>query len=99
MPTTIPRSIPPCRLLLLALVTTLGFALAAAAGPAPAWAAGELDTSFDGDGKVVTALGSGDTGRGVAMQADGKVVVAGDSGGDFALARYNDDGSLDTSFD
>ncbi len=80
---------------LLAVVT----ALAVAASPTSSWAAGQLDTTFDVDGKVVTDLGSGDTGRGVAVQADGKTVVAGGSGGDFALARYNDDGSLDTTFD
>ena len=41
---------------------------------------------------------------GVAVQADGKIVVAGIAStaaetDDFALARYNADGSLDTSFD
>ncbi len=64
---------------------------------------GSLDSSFDGDGKVTTAIGSGtDTASGVALQADGKMVVAGTSNNgtnnDFALARYNADGSLDTSF-
>ena len=64
---------------------------------------GSLDTSFDGDGKVVTDFGGADEAFGVAFQA-GKVVAAGYSfpaGGtyDFALARYNADGSLDTSFD
>ncbi len=60
---------------------------------------GSLDTSFDGDGKVVTALGSGnDRARAVAVQGDGKIVVSGGIGGDFALARYNIDGSLDTGF-
>jgi uncharacterized delta-60 repeat protein len=83
---------------LLVVVTALAFALALAAGPTPSWAAGQLDTTFDTDGKVVTDLGTDDTGRGVAVQADGKIVVAGDSGGDFGLARYNDDGSLDTTF-
>jgi uncharacterized delta-60 repeat protein len=65
---------------------------------------GSLDTSFDTDGKVITAFGSGyDYGQAVAIQADGKIVVAGytDYGtdDDFALARYNSDGSLDSSFD
>ena len=39
----------------------------------------------------------------VAIQSDGKIVAAGhsDNGSndDFALVRYNTDGSLDTSFD
>ena len=43
-----------------------------------------------------------DRATGVALQGDGKIVVVGAGGGDltsdFALARYNPDGSLDTSF-
>ena len=60
---------------------------------------GSLDTSFSGDGKVTTNLGKGsDFGQSVTVQADGKILVAGSSNGDFALARYNTDGSLDTRF-
>ena len=64
---------------------------------------GSLDTSFDSDGKVTTDFGSAaDVAYAVAIQSDGKIVVAGSAsnGGndDFALARYNGDGSLDTSF-
>jgi uncharacterized delta-60 repeat protein len=65
---------------------------------------GSLDTSFSGDGKLTTAIGSGnDNGQSVAVQSDGKIVVAGysynGSNNDFAVARYNANGSLDTSFD
>ncbi len=64
---------------------------------------GTLDTSFDTDGKVMTAFGSGGgEARAIALQADGKIVVAGFTALniiDFALARYNPNGSLDTSFD
>jgi uncharacterized delta-60 repeat protein len=60
---------------------------------------GTLDTSFDGDGKIITDFGNSDRGNAVAIQTDGKIVVAGTSGVDFALARYNSDGSLDTTFD
>jgi uncharacterized delta-60 repeat protein len=61
---------------------------------------GTLDTSFDGDGKVVTSFStSSDTAYAVVIQPDGKIVVAGSSNSDFTLARYNADGSLDTSFD
>ena len=66
---------------------------------------GSLDTSFDSDGKVTTDIGtnSGDTALTVVLQSDGKIVAAGYSdvggSGDFALVRYNVDGSLDTSFD
>ena len=65
---------------------------------------GSLDASFGSGGKVLTDFGaaSDDTASAVAIQQDGRVVVAGYSdaagGGDFALARYNADGSLDTTF-
>ena len=64
---------------------------------------GTLDTSFDTDGKVTTDFGGHDSGRSVTVQSDGKILVAGYSyngnNDDFALVRYNSDGSLDTSFD
>ncbi len=60
---------------------------------------GTLDSTFDTDGKVITNFGSGDEGQAVAVQADGKIVVAGQSGLDFALARYTITGTLDSSFD
>ena len=64
------------------------------------------DSSFGMGGKVVTALspaGKGDdTARAVALQADGRIIVAGRTGMGvspvFALVRYRQDGSLDTSF-
>jgi uncharacterized delta-60 repeat protein len=61
---------------------------------------GELDTSFSGDGLQMTNFGVAD---GVAIQADGKIVAVGGAGPfgpgqDFGLARYNPDGTLDTSF-
>ena len=67
-------------------------------------AAGDLDHSFGTGGVATAAFGSYDSsmGRAVALQADGKIVVAGGTFGgaswDFALARFNSDGSLDTSF-
>ena len=65
---------------------------------------GSLDTTFDADGIVITDFGSSlDGGNAVTLLPDGKILVAGfGSNGidlDFALARYNSDGSLDTSFD
>lgn len=63
---------------------------------------GSLDTSFDADGIVITPVGSGGDVKALVMQSDGKIVVAGYSTTNiqaFALARYNPDGSLDTSFD
>jgi uncharacterized delta-60 repeat protein len=61
---------------------------------------GSLDTTFSDDGKQTTDFTRADSARGVALQPDGKIVVVGDSsaGDDFALARYNPDGSLDTTF-
>jgi len=63
---------------------------------------GSLDTSFDGDGRVRTTVGVNSYAEGVAVQPDGKIVVVGgawtSSAMDFALVRYNSDGSLDTSF-
>src|SRR5262245_26414271 len=68
-------------------------------------APGDLDTTFNGTGKVTPPIGSGgDQIRSVAVQADGKIVVAGytraqdSSDYDFAVARYNADGTLDTTF-
>jgi uncharacterized delta-60 repeat protein len=66
---------------------------------------GSLDLSFDGDGKQVTHFGAGTVcmASAVAIQPDGKIVVAGSvrvspADWNFALARYHADGSLDSSF-
>ena len=85
-----------------ALLVVAAVAIPALAGPA---LAGDLDLTFNGDGKVTTNFGSrSDQGAGVAIQpADGKIVVAGfsDNGTseEFAVVRYNADGTLDTGFD
>lgn len=67
---------------------------------------GSLDPGFDVDGMVLTdfsGTGSLDRPSAQAQQPDGKIVVAGRSTArgsvDFALARYNPDGSLDPGFD
>ncbi len=65
---------------------------------------GSLDTSFGTGGKVVTTFSTGvSSARAVAIQADGKIVAVGISAFNysnhiFALARYNTDGSLDSTF-
>lgn len=70
----------------------------------PALAApGDLDTTFDEDGKIVTDFGYYAHVNALAVQADGKTVAAGFSsneGGfsDFALVRYSSYGILDSSF-
>src|SRR5262249_31991835 len=67
-------------------------------------AAGDLDTSFGVGGKVTTDFFSDiDVADALAIQVDGKIVAAGvavknSSDADFALARYNADGSLDATF-
>src|SRR5215470_9007411 len=69
---------------------------------------GSLDTSFGNGGIVTTNFPEGSYASSVALQADGKIIAAGtvfvdfvigdQSDTDFALARYNPDGSLDTTF-
>lgn len=63
---------------------------------------GSLDTTFNGDGKVTTALdGTIISATLVAVQPDNKIVVSGANyagGGAFVLERYNTDGSLDATF-
>jgi len=60
---------------------------------------GSLDPTFDNDGIVTTSIGSGnDQGNTVRIQSDGKIVVAGNSGNNLAIARYNENGSLDNTF-
>ncbi len=61
---------------------------------------GSPDLSFHNDGFVSTAVGSSDSSSvgAIALQADGKIVVAGSADGSFAVVRYGIDGLLDTSF-
>ncbi|MGH7129666.1 MAG: Ig-like domain-containing protein, partial [Planctomycetaceae bacterium] len=70
---------------------------------------GALDTTFSGDGKATTDFSPRrlDGAIDVALQADGKILVAGVAGvgfgpgtavGKFALVRYNPDGTRDSTF-
>jgi uncharacterized delta-60 repeat protein len=68
---------------------------------------GTLDSSFSFDGLVTVDFDNGvgsDLANGIALQADGKVVVVGTTSGatfdtsNFAVARLNSDGTLDTTF-
>lgn len=61
---------------------------------------GSIDTSFGQNGRVFTDFQNlGEDGAySVAIQTDGKIILAGHSIADFAIARYNIDGSLDDSF-
>ena len=86
-----------------ALVVSLVL-LGLAPGIAKAAAPGMLDPSFGVNGIALTSFGPGVTKAcALAIQADGKYVVAGMYGAsatetDLTLARYNPDGSLDASF-
>jgi uncharacterized delta-60 repeat protein len=59
---------------------------------------GSIDSNFGVNGKISTDFGGSDSGRAVTVQTNGKIVVSGFSDGKYAIARYNIDGSLDTSF-
>ena len=67
-------------------------------------AAGDLDTTFSQDGRVVTSFGSTWSGGvyDVAIQPDTKIVAVGlvshNTSHGIGLARYNSDGTLDTTF-
>jgi uncharacterized delta-60 repeat protein len=72
---------------------------------ASSFADGSLDTTFGTGGIVTTniAIGSSaDYARSIAIQPDGKIVIVGESdqgsSRDFAVLRYNANGTLDTTF-
>lgn len=98
------RSIPRAKAPIAILTAALALVGQASVAPAAAESAptpGGLDTSFDGDGKVVTTLEGSD--QAMAIQPDGRIVVVGFSvqvgtGSDFTVVRYDVDGSLDESF-
>jgi uncharacterized delta-60 repeat protein len=88
-----------------AVIALLVMALALVA--TRAWAAaGALDNTFSSDGRKTFGFGNGsgdDRDNGVAIQRDGKIVLAGTSGQsatgpDFALARVNANGGVDHTF-
>lgn len=85
-----------CLLLCAALILVVALRSAATAP-------GDVDLTFGGPGRVTTAFGSGDdSGQAVAVQGDGKILVAGSalngSNYDIAGARYHAEGTLGTTF-
>ncbi len=71
---------------------------------------GTLDTDFDSDGFASATVTGTDKAQGLAIQSDGKIIVVGTTNADanfftdpnvkdFAIARFNSDGTLDNSFD
>lgn len=60
---------------------------------------GALDSTFGTSGIVhTTAFGGSFTGNGAAFQADGKLVVAGTCAADFCVARFLENGAIDSTF-
>lgn len=66
---------------------------------------GIIDTTFDGDGRQTTEfnLGRNNAIRDLTLDSAGRILAGGFAnslitGNDFAVARYNADGSFDTSF-
>jgi uncharacterized delta-60 repeat protein/RHS repeat-associated protein len=59
---------------------------------------GALDTTFNSTGKTTLDWGGTDWAKGVTVQSTGKIVVVGTQNGVGGVARFNVNGSLDTSF-
>ena len=59
--------------------------------------AGALDTTFGTGGTVRQNIQNGG-GNAVAVQADGKIILAGEGNSQFVLVRFNANGTLDNSF-
>ena len=92
-------------LLLFALLVSSGQHASATANPHAPLAPGDLDFSFGNGGIVTTPIMAATSARShaLAVQPDGKRILVGSifapsTGLDFALARFNPDGSLDAGF-
>ncbi len=60
---------------------------------------GSIDTEFGEDGIVYTDFGSvNEFAEAISVQQDGKIIVAGNTNGFFAMARYNNNGTIDSLF-
>jgi uncharacterized delta-60 repeat protein len=61
---------------------------------------GTLDHAFGSNGLVLTSVGKASQNElaGLALASNGKIIVAGTAGGQFALARYTSTGNLDPTF-
>lgn len=87
------------RLVSLALLALLALGINTVALAVSSW--GFLDATFSEDGKVLTNVAGDDSADAVAIQDDGKIVVAGSGSGgtDIVLVRYTVGGVLDATFD
>lgn len=60
---------------------------------------GALDSSFGSGGRVVTVRnGTSEQALAMTLQSDGRILLTGLANSDFGVARYNTNGSADTSF-
>jgi uncharacterized delta-60 repeat protein len=63
---------------------------------------GSLDNTFGINGAITTDFGNGAIANAIALQADGKIVLAGlantKTANEFGIARYNNNGTPDTTF-
>ncbi|MEU7121501.1 calcium-binding protein [Streptomyces zaomyceticus] len=81
-----------------ALPAAFGMALVLALPGTALAAPGDLDATFGPDGRVTTPVTGYAEGHDIARQSDGRLVVAGVSEAGFALARYDTNGVLDSTF-
>jgi uncharacterized delta-60 repeat protein len=86
-----------CPLLLLAAITLISVVAATACGGGGRVGGGSA-RGFGIRGKVRTDFGGDDVANALAIQRDGRIVVAGRTGPAFAVARYTQDGRLDPTF-
>jgi hypothetical protein len=95
-----PQTVAACHRLVVFLSSV---AILLLASPAAYGAGGDLDVTFDGDGRLTTDLGGADSATAVALQPDGKIIAVGTSFENPGLAgflvRYDSTGALDTTFD
>ncbi len=64
----------------------------------PGFGDGASDTEWSGDGETDVGFGADEGARAVAIQADGRIVVAGHRGSGLAVTRLDTDGTVDTTF-
>jgi uncharacterized delta-60 repeat protein len=85
------------------LIGAIIFFIITLINPTSIFAAGiSLDLSFGTNGKVITSFEKNSDAIGMTKQSDGKIIIVGDTSNgnnlDWAIARYNTDGSLDSHF-
>lgn len=59
---------------------------------------GDLDTTFNGTGTSITTVGNSSFCSDMHLENDGKIILAGNIVNDFGCVKYNNNGTIDTSF-